>query len=180
MRLGLWEGVEACGVMIEVSIPVPWGGPATGRAVGLRDGLSRVARSGPKRPSLAGLQCACASGTCEQARAAQVVDGGCGVEAGGVPLEGEALGPPQPVEALQRLEDRFHRVCPIICVSGAMDVALPGLSGLRPGSDLRTGSQTAPLRQSTQWVAASARRRCGSPGAGAVSPPRRWGSCPAS
>ena len=73
-----------------------------------------------------------------------------------------------------------RRVCPIICVSGAMGVALSVLSALRPESDLRTGSQTAPSRRSTQWVFASGRQRCGSPGTEASSPPRRWGSCPAS
>ena len=72
------------------------------------------------------------------------------------------------------------RVCPIICVSGAMGVALSGLSALRPESDLRTGLQTAPSRRSKQRVASSACRRCGSPGTRASSPPRRWGSCPAS
>ena len=68
-------------------------------------------------------------------------------------------------------------VCPIICVSGAMGVALSGLSALKPESDLRTGSQTASSQRSTQRVVASGRRRYGSPGTAASSPPRRWRSC---
>ena len=50
-----------------------------------------------------------------------------------------------------------------------MGVALSGLSALRPESDLRTGSQTAPSRRSTQWVFASGRRRRQGP----VAPGRR-------
>ena len=38
-----------------------------------------------------------------------LVDSGRGVEAGGVPLERAAPGLPQPIEALQRREDRFDR-----------------------------------------------------------------------
>jgi hypothetical protein len=55
-------------------------------------------------------------------------------------------------------------VCPNVCVSEAMGDMLSGLSAPRPESDPRTGSQTAPSRRSIQWVCASGRRRCGSPG----------------
>ena len=42
------------------------------------------------------------------------------------------------------------RVCPIVCVSDAVGDIVSGLSALRPESDPRTGSQTAPLRRSIQ------------------------------
>ena len=41
-------------------------------------------------------------------------------------------------------------VCPIVCVSDAVGDIVSGLSALRPESDPRTGSQTAPLRRSIQ------------------------------
>ena len=82
------------------------------------------------------------------------------------------------VHRIWRAHGLRPRVCPIICVSGAMGVVLSGLSALRPESDPRTGSQTAPSQRSRQPAASIACRRCGSPGTGASWPPRRWGSCP--
>ncbi len=45
---------------------------------------------------------------------------------------------------------RVLGVCPIVCVSDAVGDIVSGLSALRPESDPRTGSQTAPLRRSIQ------------------------------
>ncbi len=52
--------------------------------------------------------------------------------------------------ALAGGEDAPDRVCPIVCVSDAVGDIVSGLSALRPESDPRTGSQTAPLRRSIQ------------------------------
>jgi hypothetical protein len=60
-----------------------------------------------------------------------------------------------------------QRECPNFCVSDAVGDMLSGLSALRPESDPRTGSQTAPSRPSIQPVFASGFRHCGSPGTGA-------------
>ena len=60
--------------------------------------------------------------------------------------------------------DEGRGVCPMVCVNDAVGDMLSGLKRLRPESDQRTGSQTAPSRRSIQPVASSGYRRCGSPG----------------